>query len=152
MKSCSMTGCAQSLAIKAISILDFLSPLIDLTLRLWMADVFWKSGVIKFNNWQSTIYLFTYEFPVPLLPVHVAAMLGTTFELLCPILLTLGLATRLATLPLLAMTALIEFTFDNNIQHYYWAMLLGVILLHGPGKLSLDYLIKRRFGSLPRKR
>jgi len=56
---------------------------------------------------------------VPFLPPVFAAIMGTIFEISCPILLTLGLGTRLATLPLLVMTAVIQFTYDQNIQHAY---------------------------------
>ncbi|MDE3036939.1 MAG: DoxX family protein [Pseudomonadota bacterium] len=152
MKSCSMAGCMHGFIVKMIGWFDRLSPLIDLTARLWMANVFWKSGILKISDWNNTLYLFTNEFPVPGMPPFLAAVFGTTFELACPVLLTLGLASRFATVPLLVMTAVINFTYDDNIQHYYWAMLLAFILLHGPGKISLDHWIKQRFGSLPRKR
>ncbi len=117
-----------------------------LIVRLWIARVFWLSGMVKIRDFNNTIYLFTHEYHVPLLPPYVAAVFGTTFELCCPILLVLGLATRLATLPLLVMTVIINFTYDNNIEHAYWAMLLGMILCYGPGNISLDYLICKKIG------
>lgn len=128
-----------------LHVINTLSPAMMLVVRLWMAYVFWVSGVLKISDWGNTIYLFTNEFPVPGLEPHVAAVMGTTFELTCPILLTLGLMARLATLPLLVMTAVINFTYDNNIEHYYWAMLLGVILTSGPGKLSVDHWLNKKF-------
>ncbi len=57
----------------------------------------------------------------------------------------LGLGARLATLPMLAMVAVIQFTYDNNMEHFYWAMLLATILCFGPGKLALDHFIRARF-------
>lgn len=128
-----------------IIILNYLSPMMTLIIRLWIAQVFWASGILKIQDFSSTIELFTSEHPVPFLPPLIAAIVGTTFELACPILLTFGLATRLATLPLLAMTAVIQITYDQNIQHLYWAMLLGVILFYGAGKISLDYLITKKY-------
>ena len=125
--------------------INALSPVMLLVIRLWMAHVFWVSGVLKISDWDNTLYLFTNEFPVPGLPPFVAAIFGTLFELSCPILLTLGFASRLATLPLLVMTAVINFTYANELEHYYWAMLLGVILCHGPGKLSVDYWLGKKF-------
>jgi len=125
-------------------LLNGLSPVMLLIIRLWMAHVFWVSGLVKISDWSNTIYLFTNEFPVPGLPPLVAAIFGTTFELCCPVLLTLGLASRLACLPLLAMTAVINFTYDSNIEHAYWAMLLGVILFCGPGKLSVDHFLTKK--------
>lgn len=119
-----------------------------LIVRLWMAQVFFVSGWLKIMDWETTLALFTYEHPVPLLPPAAAAVTGTAFELLCPVALTLGLLARAATLPLLAMTAVINFTYMDNVQHYYWAMLLGVILFAGPGKWSADYWLSRRFPGL----
>jgi|CXWL01.1.fsa_nt_gi uncharacterized membrane protein YphA (DoxX/SURF4 family) len=127
------------------------SPFMLLVLRLWIAHVFWVSGILKIEDFDNTIALFRDEYQVPLLPPVFAAVMGTIFEISCPILLTLGLGTRIATLPLLAMTAVIQFTYDQNIQHAYWAMLLGTILCFGAGKLSADYLIKKRFGILLEK-
>jgi len=65
--------------------------------------------------------------------------------LLCPVLLVLGLATRLATLPMLAMTAVIQLTYMDLIDHYYWGILLSLILLYGPSKIAIDAKIKQYF-------
>ena len=119
-----------------------LQPLVLLLFRLWIARVFFLSGLVKINDWSSTLSLFATEYKVPVLPPYFAAISSTCFELSCPVLLTLGLGTRLATLPLLAMTAVIQFTYDRNIQHAYWAMLLVALLAFGPGKLSLDHFMK----------
>jgi len=128
------------------------SPFMLLILRLWIAHIFWVSGILKIEDFDNTIALFRDEYQVPLLPPVFVAVMGTIFEISCPILLTLGLGVRFATLPLLAMTAVIQFTYDQNIQHAYWAMLLGTILCFGAGKFSADYLIKKRFGSLLEKK
>lgn len=115
-----------------------------LLMRLWMANIFWKSGVLKISSWDSTIQLFTYEHPVPFLPPVVAAVMGTCFELLCPVLLALGLGARFAVLPLLMMTAVIQFTYLEATEHVYWAFLLGAIFCFGAGRISADHLIARR--------
>lgn len=115
-----------------------------LLIRLWMANVFWVSGVQKISNWDTTILLFTDEHPVPLLPPEIAAVFGTTFELCCPVLLTIGLGSRLATLPLIAMTLVIQFTYLDHITHYYWLLLLVAILCFGPGKFSIDHWVARK--------
>ncbi len=115
-----------------------------LIVRLWIAHVFWASGIVKIQDFSTTVLLFTNEHPVPYMPPMVAAIFSTAFELSCPALLTLGLAARIATLPLLVMTAIINFTYDNATEHYYWAMLLGMILCYGPGKISLDYWISKK--------
>jgi uncharacterized membrane protein YphA (DoxX/SURF4 family) len=123
-----------------------LSPAMLLALRLWIAHVFWVSGVLKATNWDNTLTLFMYEHPVPFLPTQLAAVLGTSFEILCPILLSLGLATRLATLPLIAMTLVINFTYLEATEHYYWLMILGVLLTNGAGRISVDAFLSRRYG------
>ncbi|HEU5047910.1 MAG TPA: DoxX family protein [Rickettsiales bacterium] len=117
-----------------------LSPAMMLVVRLWIAHVFFAAGLVKISDFSNTIYLFTNEYHVPLLPPVAAAVLATTFELSCPVLLTLGLMARLAALPLLVMTIIINFTYENLTEHYYWSILLGMIFFYGPGKLSLDYL------------
>jgi putative oxidoreductase len=120
-------------------------PVLVLFMRFWMAKIFWYSGLTKISSWQSTVFLFKEEYKVPVLPPEIAAYFATSFELACPVLLVFGLATRLATLPMLAMTAVIQFTYLDLIDHRYWAMLLALILFYGPGTLSLDHLISRKF-------
>ena len=126
-----------------------LQPLVLLTLRLWIAVLFFKSGLVKIEDFSTAVALFADEYKVPFLPPYLAALSAVTFELSCPVLLALGLLTRLACLPLLAMTAIIQFTYLEHIQHAYWAMLLLVILTHGAGKWSLDHALSRRSRRAP---
>ncbi len=126
---------------------DFLSPLLDLGIRLWMANVFWKSGLSKIQSWPTTLSLFQHEYKVPFLNYKAAAWSTTITELSCPVLLTIGLATRLATIPMLFMTAVIQFTYLNHTDHIYWMFLLGSLLLRGPGKLSLDSFLFEKYGN-----
>ncbi len=122
----------------------YLSPLLLLAMRLWMASIFWHSGLTKINDWQSTVALFQNVYNVPILSPQIAASLATMTELSCPILLLLGFATRLATIPMLIMTAVIQLTYLQSPEHFYWAMLLGTLLCFGPGTLSIDYLLKKK--------
>lgn len=114
--------------------------LLMILIRFWVAQIFWYSGLTKIASWQSTVYLFTYEYNVPILPPEIAAYLATTFELICPCLLVLGLFTRLASIPLIIMTIIIQFTYLYLVEHIYWMMLLTTILFYGPSSLSLDNL------------
>lgn len=138
------------LAAPIIKGLDFLSPLIDLGVRLWVANVFWKSGVESLRDWQMTVDLFTNEFHVPLLPPLTAAVLGTGVELIFPVLLALGLAGRFAAFVLFIfnITAVISYPGLSEVglkDHMYWGLLLLLVpLLHGPGKISIDHFIRRR--------
>jgi putative oxidoreductase len=84
------------LATQTYRSLDWLAPLGDLLLRLYVANVFWKAGLVKIQSWSSTMYMFTEEYKVPLLPPEIAAYLGTGVELFFPVLLAFGLAGRFA--------------------------------------------------------
>ena len=137
---------------KAVTLYNTITPKLTyagdallLAMRLWIADIFWKSGLTKLDDWETTLFLFEEEYQVPVLPTEFAAYSATFFELAMPILLLLGLASRLATLPLIAMTAVIQFTYLQHEQHYYWAFLLFAILSFGPGRASLDAFIQRHF-------
>lgn len=117
--------------------------LLMLWIRLWMAKIFWYSGLTKIAHWPSTVYLFQYEYKVPFLHPEFAAYCATFFELTCPVFLVVGLATRFATLPMFIMAAVIQWTYLDLIDHYYWMMLLGFLLFYGPGKFSIDYLLSK---------
>jgi NADH dehydrogenase/putative oxidoreductase len=77
------------------------APIVDLAIRLWLAQVFFVSGVLKLGNWENALYLAANEYPVPWMDPVTAAYLGAAIELVCPILLALGLATRFAAVPML---------------------------------------------------
>jgi len=113
--------------------------------RFTIAAVFWKSGLTKIASWFSTVALFTNEYRVPVLPPEVAAYMAATIELTCPVLLVFGLATRLATLPMLGMTFVIEtFVYPEDwLEHLTWATTLLFILTRGPGPISLDHFIAK---------
>lgn len=121
----------------------YLAPFYMLFIRLWMAQIFFSAGLTKIESFENTVLLFEYEYMVPMLPPALAAFLATFFEILCPILIAAGLFTRLATVPLIAMTLVIQFTYLDHIDHLYWIILLGMIALRGPGVLSLDWLFSR---------
>jgi putative oxidoreductase len=129
--------------------LDRLSPLVDLALRLFVAAVFFKSGLTKIANWDSTLALFENEYAVPLLPPELAALLGTGVELFFPVLLVLGLGTRLAAFVLFVFNAIAVISYPDLgaaglKDHQTWGLMLLVTLTHGPGALSLDRLLGRR--------
>ena len=127
----------------------FPTSLFQLMFRIAVAGVFWDSGQTKIASWQTTIVLFRDEYRVPLLSPQLAATLATSIELACPVLLVLGLAARIATLPMLAMVFVIEaFVYPEDwLQHLAWAAMLLFILTRGPGPLSVDYLIARAWKS-----
>jgi len=129
------------------------APLLYLTIRLYMAEIFFRSGWLKFKNfrngdWGSTVYLFQDIHPIPGVPANIAAVAGTTGELVLSGLLTLGLFGRVAAAGMIAMTLVIQFIVPAsyeiaNPEHYYWILLLAVILIKGPGVISADYFLCR---------
>lgn len=127
--------------------------LLALPLRLALATVFWNSALTKLANWQTAVALFTDEYHVPVLPPELAAYLAVSIELTTPVLLVLGLLTRPAALVLLGMTTVIEvFVYPQAWPtHIQWAAMLLVLLCRGPGALSLDAWLWRRFGASGRR-
>ena len=130
---------------KTLASLQYLGSLVLLLERFWMARVFFKSGLTKLDDWSNTIALFTTEYNVPMVSPAFAAYSSTAIELSAPVFLMVGLASRLATLPMLAMTAVIQLTYESHPDHAVWALMLLTILSFGPGKLSIDELLRRKF-------
>jgi len=124
---------------------------ISLAARIFPAAVFWQSGQTKLDGWHvssSAIYLFQEEYKLPLIDPVVAAHAAAFAEHFFPVLLVLGLASRFAAFSLLVMTTVIEvFVYpDAWPTHGVWATCFVVVIARGPGLLSLDHLIARRFG------
>jgi len=143
-----------------------LTPVTDLLVRYWVAAAFFGSGLTKTTTGsfalfgqtfsyplsllpaESTFTLFEYEYRVPLLSPTLAAYLGTAAELLLPVFLLLGLGTRYAALALFVFNIVAVVSYPDLMaaglkEHQVWGLLLLVTVCHGPGKLSLDYLIGR---------
>ena len=119
--------------------------ILQLAMRIGVGAVFFRSGLLKIDSWQFTIQLFRDEYKVPLLDPVLAAQAATIVELGVPPLLFAGIATRLATLPLLGMIAVIQvFVYPNAwSDHLMWASALMLVLTRGPGLFSLDHIIAR---------
>jgi putative oxidoreductase len=119
--------------------------LIQLAGRIGVGATFFRAGLLKYNSFEFAVRLFQEEYRVPLLDPVVAARIAMVQELTIPILLFLGLATRLATLPLLGMIAVIQtFVYPNAYnEHLVWSSILVLLLTRGPGVFSLDYFIER---------
>jgi putative oxidoreductase len=126
------------------------TPVVDLLIRVALFRVFFWSGLVKIHDWQGTVQLFQYEYMVPLLSPNVAAVLATCCELGASALVLVGLFSRLAALPLLGMSMVIQFVLGavnpayNDLEHYLWMVLLLSIIVRGPGRLSIDAVIRHR--------
>ena len=128
--------------------------LVALASRIAVADIFWRSGQTKVSGFsirEETFYLFREEYKVPLLPPDLAAYLSTIGEHLFPVLLVLGLASRLSAIGLFGMTLVIQlFVVPGGWpEHMLWFALLGSIIARGPGAISLDHLIWNSSSLLP---
>jgi putative oxidoreductase len=118
--------------------------IIQLMARFSLAVIFWRSGQAKLKNWDLTLQLFANEYKVPVLPPEIAAPMAAAVELSCPVLLVLGLFTRVATLPMIGMTLVIQtFVYPMSwADHLVWMTMLLLLLSRGPGVVSLDHLAK----------
>ena len=129
--------------------LDLAQPLAALLARLYVAQVFFLSGLTKIRDWETTVSLFTDEYKVPYLSPEFAALLGTAGELVLPVLLVLGLLGRFAALGLFVVNAIAVISLSEIApaalqQHITWGVLLALLAIYGCGKWALDHwLIKR---------
>jgi putative oxidoreductase len=117
--------------------------IIQLAGRIGVGATFFKAGLLKYQSWEFTVRLFQEEYRVPLLDPAVAARIAMVQELTIPILLFLGLATRIASIPLLGMIAVFQtYVYPNAYnEHLAWGAILVLLLTRGPGVFSVDYLI-----------
>ena len=120
-----------------------ISPLFSLGLRLYLAQIFFMSGLTKIRSWDGTLFLFNFEYQVPLIPPELAAILATGGELILPLLLISGLLGRFAAVGLfiLNLVAVISYPALPLVavkDHYLWGALLAVLAVYGTGKWSVD--------------
>ncbi|PMJ99155.1 DoxX family protein [Vibrio sp. 10N.261.55.A7] len=124
-------------------------PLLLLFCRLWVAWVFFNSGLVKIASWDSTLYLFEYEYVVPLLPWELAAYMGTAAELILPVFLALGLFTRpmAAILFVFNITAVVSYPLlweRGFFDHQLWGLMILINVVWGAGPLSVDKWLKQK--------
>lgn len=131
---------------------------VQLVLRIGLAVPFWRSGIQKWDGFlqlsDTAVLLFSdefmlhlpggpYAFPHP----DIVAFITGMAEVGLPVLLVLGIATRFAATGLFVMTCVVELTVpDGWPVHITWAAMALGIMAWGPGRLSLDYAIRRALG------
>ncbi len=129
---------------------EYLAPVLDLGIRLLLANVFFKSGLTKIQSWDSTLYLFNDVYQVPLLPPEVAAWLATSAELGLSVLLVFGLFGRFAAAGLFILNLVAVISYYSGLseaglnQHLYWGLLLAVLLLISRWQWSVDFWLERQ--------
>lgn len=134
--------------------LDRLQSLLLLATRFYVGWQFTKSGWLKISSWDTTLGLFRDEYHVPLLPPDVAAVMGTCGELGFPVLLYLGLFTRIGALGTLFVNVMAVVSYRQVLlsegfeaalgQHVLWGFMLLVLTIFGGGKISIDAWLERR--------
>ena len=134
---------------------SWFEPLAFLGIRVWLFKVFFTSGWLKYTSWETTKILFATEYKVPYLKPVTAALLGTGTEILLPILVLLGLGSRLPTLGLFIFNAVAVVAYGDfllkpeNIcalkDHLAWGVMILVILVSGHSKISVDHLFNKLF-------
>ncbi len=127
------------------------SPLL-LGFRIYIFTVFFNSGWQKISNWETTLYLFEYEYSVPFLPWELAAWMGTAGELILPWFILTGLATRYSAVALSVLNATAVYAYYDAlakvgqvIAHEFWGSLLLVLIAFGAGFFSIDRWLETRY-------
>lgn len=128
-------------------------PFLLLFCRLWVAWIFFNSGLTKIATWDSTLYLFEYEYVVPLLPWEIAAYLGTAAELILPVFLALGLVTRPMALALFGFNIIAVISYPllwerGFYDHQLWGLMILINIVWGAGLFSIDHLAKIKLFNL----
>ena len=134
-----MSWCAESIRIAE----RLFGPLLDLAIRLWLAQAFFVSAILKLANWDTALFLAVNEYPVSWMDPVTAAYLGAGIEFLGSVLLAAGLATRFAALPMLILTIVIQLNYRELDIHLLWIALFAWYSVRGAGPISLDRMLKR---------
>ena len=118
--------------------------LILFAMRIAIGMVFFNAGLLKARSFDFAVKLFANEYQLPLIPPEIAARMAMTVELGAPLFLFAGLATRLATLPLIGMTlVIVTLVYPASwAESLLWGSVLVMILTRGPGAISLDHVIE----------
>ncbi|BEV72467.1 MULTISPECIES: DoxX family protein [unclassified Paludibacterium] len=127
-------------------------PLFDLGLRIYLWQVFFRAGWLKLSDWSGTLDLFDYFYKVPVLPPHLAAVMGTAGEVGLSTLLLFGFCGRFAAAGLFVTNLMAAISFPDIPElglkdHYLWGALLLVLAFHGSGRLSLDHWFNQKLGN-----
>ncbi len=128
--------------------------IIALGIRLYIAQIFYRSGILRVNSWDSQEFMFTDIHPVPFLPPTIAAPVTTLAELCLAMAFAFGLLGRISGMGLLIMTLVIQLIVaqtpqgvENHIGnsvHYFWMLLCLMVAINGPGRMSIDRMIWER--------
>lgn len=131
--------------------LEYLRPVADLIARLYIARVFFLSGLSKIQDWETTLYLFSEEYHVPLLSPKLAAIGGTAGELTFSVLLALGIFTPLSAFALFILNIVAFVSYYHALietpaawhDHLEWGIILALLMTAKSGSISLDRFLRK---------
>src|SRR5882724_7583602 len=118
-------------------------PLLDLGFRIWLAQQFFISGLLKVTHWETALELAAHEYPVSWMSPMAAAYTGAAIEVIAPIFLASGLLTRYAATALLGLSLVIQFSYQPFDNQLFWIAMFGWYAVAGAGPMSLDQLLRR---------
>ncbi len=118
------------------------APVMDLLRRITLAQIFLASGIVKLADWDTALLLAREEYPVSWMDPVLAAYVGVSIEIICPIFLLLGLMTRFAALPMLILSVVIQMAYQPVNAQVFWIILFGWWVVMGAGPLSLDHAFR----------
>lgn len=129
--------------------ISLLEPLALLGARCYVAWVFFASGLTKLRDWDSTLFLFEEEYSVPFLPYELAAYLATAAEIVLPVLLVIGVASRFSALGLFIVNIVAVISLEDiapaaYAAHVLWGVLLAQVVIFSGGRFALDRLFEQR--------
>ena len=137
------------LYITLASKISLLEPVALLAARFYVGWAFFSSGLTKLKDWDSTLFLFEEEYQVPLLSYEIAAYLGTAAEIILPLLLMVGLASRFSALGLffvniVAVISLEDIAAAAYVEHVLWGTLLAQVVIFSGGRIALDRIAEEQ--------
>ena len=115
---------------------------LDLAIRFWLAKAFLIETVVSMAM-HAPMTMSLGGAIAPTVDRVVASPLGAVIATLCPTLLIIGLCSRIVALPLLFEACALQGPDGPSPLHLYWAVLLGWIIVRGPGAISIDALLSR---------
>ena len=118
-------------------------PVVHLLVRMWLAQMFFASAVVKLAHWGDALYLAAHEYPVAWMNPVTAAYLGVSIEFFGAALLAVGLATRFAAVSMLILAIVVQLNYVVLDSNLFQAALFGWFVVRGAGALSLDRLLSR---------
>ncbi|WLQ12573.1 DoxX family protein [Hahella aquimaris] len=134
-----------------IKAVEMLQPIYLLAIRIYLAKIYFMSGMTKIKSWSTTLALFEYEYSVPVVSPAFAAYSSTAVELICSVLLVVGFGARIGAAGLLVLSIVGIYSAAELIgavgvkELLFWGGLLSVIVAYGPGLLSADHWLRKRY-------